>query len=304
MLKTDITYKKDILEKFQQGELAYFSKLTPAKIKQDCLLAYESGLNKMDIRSFELFFDLEKGSSKQQFTRGIKEFKTDKFKPFKNFLETKTKDISLESAEIIAILIDFQPRPFRDYRLKEVEKKESSYKLKTNIFSRSNIEDIEEGNDDNFDKRQIENIGLYKSGLKRNSLLIVSIIFISAIVFNFVNNRNEPLVDISTKCMIWKESAFEKVPCNTAIKGMIPMNERLIRSFRKIQVNAAYPFFSETNEPQVWYSKIKKNKVEFFSAPGIHPITGKTLKAVTPHIIERYVPIHDISEKSLESLLK
>ena len=38
---------------------------------------------------------------------------------------------------------------------------------------------------------------------------------------------------------------------------------------------------------KVWYDKTNK-KVEFFTHHGVHPENGKTLKAVTKHILKTY----------------
>ncbi len=142
-----------------------------------------------------------------------------------------------------------------------------------------------------------------------NKLLMISLVCVVLALFflgRYLNGKGT--AHTSGGCMVWKEIAFEKVPCNisseNSIVSVVKLNEDRLRNFRKIEVNAVYPFFDEMGKSQVWYSKLGKRKVEFFSGPGIHPITGKTLKAVTPYIIEKYVPIHDISEKSLESLVK
>lgn len=107
---------------------------------------------------------------------------------------------------------------------------------------------------------------------------------------------------INSKCMVWEETSFQIAPCNSSTR-VLPFNENKMKFFRKIEVAPTYKFFSRTGEPLVWYCKLNKNAIEFFSAPGIHPETGKTLKAVTEYIIEKYVPLHDISDKSLKSFI-
>ncbi len=105
-----------------------------------------------------------------------------------------------------------------------------------------------------------------------------------------------------TTCMVWKSSVYERIPCDSIEIGIQPFDYEKLKYFKKIKVNPAYPFFDEYGNARVWYYKLNKKTVEFFSAPGVHPISGKTLKAVTPYIIEKYVPIHDISKDSFDSL--
>ena len=49
---------------------------------------------------------------------------------------------------------------------------------------------------------------------------------------------------------------------------------------RKVPVDAAYHFFSEDNAH------------EFFTSTALHPVTGETLRKITPYIIQTYVPLH------------
>ena len=136
-------------------------------------------------------------------------------------------------------------------------------------------------------------------------VMATSILFLIIITKYF--NKQNTLVNKETRCMVWSDNLYKEAPCNqskslTYYTQAVPFEASKIKKFKKIKVTAAYPFFSESGEPLVWYRKINKNKVEFFSAPGKHPITGKTLKAITTYIIEKYVPIHNINGDSLESL--
>jgi hypothetical protein len=66
-----------------------------------------------------------------------------------------------------------------------------------------------------------------------------------------------------------------------------------IKNFKKIDVNMATDFFAPaTNKPLIWYIKNKNGNIEYFTSPGLHPITGKTLDEITPYIIQKYVPLH------------
>ena len=102
----------------------------------------------------------------------------------------------------------------------------------------------------------------------------------------------------ANKCMTWVKDHYEEVSCDLQfhpISGMqiMPYNVKLITNFRRIEVTILTSFFSEeTGEPLIWYYKNKDDEIEYFTAPGFHPVTGKTLKAITEYIIEKYVPIY------------
>ncbi|WP_394970369.1 hypothetical protein [uncultured Croceitalea sp.] len=109
--------------------------------------------------------------------------------------------------------------------------------------------------------------------------------------FRYNNNTS---VD---KCMTWADSIYIPISCN---KGPLskygthvkPLDKVELNNMRKVEVNATYKFFSEDGKPLVWYFKNKSNEHEFFTAPGLHPVNGETLRKITPYIIQNYVPMH------------
>lgn len=99
------------------------------------------------------------------------------------------------------------------------------------------------------------------------------------------------------RCMTWADSVYVEVSCNTAPYSdfgtkTIPLDRVKLESLKKVSVTQAYPFFSEDGRPLVWYLKNKEGEIDYFTAPGLHPISGETLRKITPHIIQKYVPLH------------
>ncbi len=94
----------------------------------------------------------------------------------------------------------------------------------------------------------------------------------------------------SADCMVWQETKYIEIPCdesNSEIYPTLPLDEGLMKKFRKIEVNKDTEFF-EYGMPKVWYSKTN-GVIEFFNSPGNHPATGKQLNPVTHYIINKYV---------------
>lgn len=94
----------------------------------------------------------------------------------------------------------------------------------------------------------------------------------------------------SGDCMKWEVDAYVESPCENASSSIypsLPMDENLMKTFRKIEVDEDTEFF-EYGKPKIWYSKTK-GKVEFFSSPGNHPATGKPLKPITQYMVDKYV---------------
>lgn len=113
-------------------------------------------------------------------------------------------------------------------------------------------------------------------------------------------NLDNQLID--KNCMTWADSVFVTISCDTGPFSKYgtkvePLDRKRLRNMRKVEVNAAYKFFSEEGKPLIWYYKNATNEHEFFTAPGLHPVTDETLRKITEHIIEKYVPKH-IDRKS------
>ncbi len=88
------------------------------------------------------------------------------------------------------------------------------------------------------------------------------------------------------ECMVWKEDHFEKTVCSGS-ENEEPLQTSRLNNFRKITPTDITTFL-KNGEVQVWYDK-SDNQLEFFTAPGLHPINKKNLKPVTNYIIEKYI---------------
>ncbi|WP_282111462.1 hypothetical protein [Maribacter stanieri] len=102
-----------------------------------------------------------------------------------------------------------------------------------------------------------------------------------------------------TACMVWKVDHYEKADCAVSYKEkIVPLDEVRLNTFKKVEVDLTTDFFDETTQkPLIWYHK-SGNKIEYFTAPGLHPLNGKTLKAITEHMVKEYVPVHTYEASS------
>ncbi|MEP2059790.1 MAG: hypothetical protein ABJJ05_18425 [Maribacter litoralis] len=124
-------------------------------------------------------------------------------------------------------------------------------------------------------------------------LAAVSLVLVVGLILGLSEKSKEP------KCMVWRIDHYEKTDCSTSyMENIIPLDEVRLQTFKKVKVNISCNFFDETTgKPMKWYYK-SGNTIEFYTAPGLHPVNGKTLKAITEHIIDKYVPIHTYEASS------
>ncbi|GAA3594371.1 hypothetical protein Q4Q39_06745 [Flavivirga amylovorans] len=297
--KTKETYKKGILEKYKLEKTrelsSYLFNPTPGLIKEACEVVFEKRKADNDIRILRNFF---KPKENENILSAIHRIETTKFKPVVSFLKEDTKDPNSSTLELISWLVDYSPRPFFEY-LQKGSADELGY-LSSDAFK-----DINQKNEDLISTGtsgvKIEKEDVEKKGTKRRKKIIRFIVLGSIILVMFFTKdfiNKEPVNLFENRCMAWAKNQYEKVPCNLALHKKYgttiePYDSKKIANFKKVEVTMKTDFFvEETNKPLIWYTKNKDGEIEYFTSPGLHPITGKTLDEITPYIIQKYVPLH------------
>jgi len=85
---------------------------TPAQLRNLCVLLLDQGLSNADEGIFNLFFQVKEG---ENLRRSIENFDVEKFKAVKNFLTGKNTKTNPNSLNLIAVLVNFNPRPFSKF---------------------------------------------------------------------------------------------------------------------------------------------------------------------------------------------
>ncbi|UPT69896.1 MAG: hypothetical protein M0D53_12235 [Flavobacterium sp. JAD_PAG50586_2] len=81
-------------------------------IRELCILASVEKMGSDDILIFKRFFDVK---DDENIVKEVEKFDLDKLKPIGNYLKNKTKDTKPIIIELIAILVDFTPRPYAKF---------------------------------------------------------------------------------------------------------------------------------------------------------------------------------------------
>lgn len=128
----------------------------------------------------------------------------------------------------------------------------------------------------------------------------IVLVFISGVIFYLKQPEKNKTISAPVECMIWSKTHYEKISCDKRLGKVVERYDPVkLENFKKIEVSLTTPVFDEdTGLPLVWYYKTRAGDIEFYTAPGTHPITNKTLKAVTTYIIEKYVPKHEFNADS------
>ncbi len=129
-------------------------------------------------------------------------------------------------------------------------------------------------------------------------LIIISVMILTTLMFYNWQVEFTPEISKRNECMAWADSVYVEVSCATRPYSKYgtrvePLDPMKLENFKKVKVSMATQFFAkETNKPLIWYYKNKDEEIEYFTAPGLHPINRETLRKITEDIIQRYVPIH------------
>ncbi|MDF2517911.1 MAG: hypothetical protein K0R59_3207 [Sphingobacterium sp.] len=292
---------------------------SPAKLRDYCLIRLSEGLPPEDIEVFQKFFDPLK--REKNLEEAITKYNTGYLKALQKFALNITQDPEDRVVKLFAILVDYQPRPFRfNYNnldhppLKDapIEKEHSEAKEDIENASSASSEPqatnydnvvleeyqvetigaaddkndhmatIEESNEDN----EPENMGVLvhspkKLILNKYALRFSGIASLIIAIFFTVHYLTPE------DCMCWNGERYIQVDCQdqTQRYQVIGLDQDKLEHFRKITRPDTLGLKDLGN---IWYSKID-NEIEFFTAPGYHPIqTMRSLKATTKHIFETY----------------
>ena len=93
---------------------------------------------------------------------------------------------------------------------------------------------------------------------------------------------------INNDCMVWVDDHYEKTICSGA-RLEKRLDKETLNDFKELKFLCKDSTFFSNGEPVVWYDK-SNTIMTYFTAPGIHPTNGKTLKSITQDMIDAHVP--------------
>ncbi|MBF2708341.1 hypothetical protein [Flavobacterium soyangense] len=278
-------YKTAVKTKYEDAKAGNFSgfllKPSPAELKNLCLVLFDKGINKLDQEILDRFFELDDKSNKR---KQIENFDVDKLRPISNFLKDKTETTRVVNLDLMAVLVDFNPRPYRKFLTgKEIVKLTADFSIN------------ESSKKDKKREETIEKSGgvleeFKKSSISKRMVLVVLVLLVFGLVGYGVKSNFFP----DKNCMVWVKNHYQAVEYDKVkdTAEVSPINQDVLDNFKKITVSDSTSFFKngDYNHPLVWYGKSPdKKQYEYFNQPGLHPETGKTLKPISKYIIKKYI---------------
>lgn len=293
--------------------------LTPATLKDECVMKCGKGLNRRDERVIRVFCgDMNESKNCRSI---IEHCDTDKFKPLVNFLKGKSVNSNPKNIELLAWLIDFPNRPWETGKTFPEDQGEGKNQGGSEARSATGGAATEPDSLHNppspEDEQPTENTGIPKipgipagnegitkggeaktldtgiQGEKRRkpAKRLAAAVALSLVVGTggiwWWKEKNQP-PDISGGCMYWMDDHYEPVACNRKIPNTIilALDSMKVKNFKKITTPDTISYMALG---RVWYSKID-GQIEYFTSSGVHPVKfNHRLKPITIYIIDKYI---------------
>lgn len=300
-------YKVQVVDfykrKREQGHLPlHLINPTPAKLKKECLLVFQSRRTKTDMAILRQFFGHREEES--GYLNAIKTIDTDRFKPLVNFLKEQTQHTDDKNIELLSWLLDFSPRPYKygaQMNGMTIDEFKEETSTMVSVLDQNDIITLER-----------ESVGSSQSDLYLEPLTIgaesnlhqtpwyqkkrIIVFGLTIVVFTFLLSFNKYLKSNSffgiganeNQCMYWATDHYMSLPCDHKVPNVniIALDLSNLNHFKKITRPDTLTL-SDINK--VWYSKVEK-VVEFYTAPGNHPEhPEKQLKPLSKYMFIKYV---------------
>lgn len=290
---------------------------TPARLRDLCQMVCNETFDRKDETTLKKFFG--NATNREVCLKAIERCDINKFKPLITYLGDSSVKTHTKNVELLAWLIDFQPRPF-DYRMRYVVEETE---IPTTNFQSNEIRDSKvelavtvngaEPNKTVIPEKErvtqqgppvqtgetasqaISRRGRTMKTSKRIVALTTIIIVLVCIGFYALwrssPKTSPPIPPGSQGCMFWAEDHYQPVPCNMKLGDTLAIaldSEKLVH-FRKI---TRPDTITDNARGSVWYVRYRGN-YEFYTSDGYHPIDPQLrLRPITPFIIAKHVP-HD-----------
>jgi hypothetical protein len=290
---------------------------TPARLRDLCQMVCNETFDRKDETTLKNFFG--NATKREVCLKAIERCDINKFKPLITYLGDSSVKTHTKNVELLAWLIDFQPRPF-DYRMRYVVDEPETPVIGAGPNETEGLEaepvipvvNPDPGPTGPSEKEQVVLPGppiqigetasqaRFRPGrtmktTKRVVALTTIIIVLVSTGFYALWRPNSktypPIPPGSQGCMFWAEDHYQPVPCNMKLGDtlVIALDSEKLVHFRKI---TRPDTISDNARGSVWYVRYRGN-YEFYTSDGYHPIDPQLrLRPITPFIIAKHVP-HD-----------
>jgi hypothetical protein len=326
-----IDYQKSVLRDYRRKGANHTLSLrlrnpTRGNIKEECIAICEERFLPKDEQVLRLFFT--KKNSREEYVRAIEEYDIEGFRTLQNFLNGKVKNADPKNVELLAWLIDYEPRPYPAYEKKygilgeEITEEEPEFPEETEdseeregrspeeeegiAEGESKEGDVEVGRDltSETEEKETDNIGEEETPIgkevippkRRSSLRLIIIASLVCVLTGgaiyrilFPPPPSPQPIDPKVGCMYWAGDHYEQIPCFRKIGTDTLVIALDMDRLQHFKRITQPDTITGSDKGKVWYVKID-NQLEYYTSPGFHPVLlDRRLKPITDYIINKYI---------------
>lgn len=275
------------------GELAQaLINPTKASIRDECLRLYQERSGQKDRETLASFFGpIQKD---EDLFETIERVDLDDLKALHQFFTGKTTNPGYKVVEMMAWLIDFQPRPYdpsvnyEDLAARFTNIKPVEDKMGNQCPGGGDEADITKNYKDEIAMGQVS-AESQKQPPKWKTAVIASVatITLGAGGYQLFNKGTNVKQETGSECMYWAGDHYEKGACiqRGGDSVLAPFDANRYRNFRRITDSGQ---ITENSIGKVWY-RLKKGKFEFFNMNEKHPVDGRRLNGLTEKSYKKYM---------------
>jgi hypothetical protein len=269
-------YKKALKQQYivekERMYAGFLEQPSRANLRNLCVERFKANTNQEDLLAFKIFFGFE---FREDSLNKLKS-ETDRFRAIENFLRGKTVTNDLNSLNLIAILLDYHPRPFQKFA--------KQHAGEVTVQSQTII------------KKTVANelpspttVTYFKNKKTRNILVLA----VATIGLFTAGYTAKDIITPTKECMQWQKDHYQAIDCssqsnNANTEAPIIAYDESNAELKQIKVNEGTTFF-QAGKAVVYYCKKNRKEVEFFNQPGFHPLTNKPLHPITKYMINKYI---------------
>jgi len=277
-----INYKQQVLDEYARkkdaGALSLnLTQPTRLGLKEECLNVFaEKGSPKVDPVLRQFFGPVETGGN---YGQRIKNFDVDKFRPLVNFLKDHTLNSQDKNIALLAWLIGFRS-PILG--VEDASLFRDSLPLVAKSNDPENVLATDEHKPPIAEPKSLAKASPPQQKLFDKRVIIALITVITVVViWAFFTKNNQ--------CMYWTGNQYKSIPCNEKAGNavIIALDTFKVSNLKRITLPDT---ITESALGRVWYRKIKRDSLEYYTAPGEHPLDNKKrLMPLTSYILEKHV---------------
>lgn len=295
-------YQEKVLDayrnKAERNQLPQLSGISPALLRNECLNLYkERKGNEKDAASLRTFFGPDE--NKKGYLKIIDEYPTGKFRSLSNFFQGRDVKPDRKNIELLAWLIDFQPRPYQALSGYEIS---SSLNKDDLSVEPEKVPDVLDGDFKGPETEAVSDsereVSLKQATITQtqseNERISIPKKFYKAII-SFAAASVVVIASVflgqKKQCMYWTGDHYEPIACDQNVSTpVIALDTFSVSHLKKISDRDT---ITAASIGKVYYTKVKIDSVDFYTAKGDHPTNStKRLLPMTQYILDKYVPNH------------